>query len=178
WMEGLPVLSFGKLRASYGSAGSDNIGDYQYLDTYTVSSLIYNGITGMLPSRLYNPDYSWEKTVKAEAALELGFLKDRLNLTAAWYRNRTSNQLVGYQLPAVTGFSSILANLDATVQNSGVEVEVSASPVQKQKLRWTTGFNISVPSSKLLSFPGLEGSTYANSFVIGEPTNIIKLCQL
>lgn len=178
WMQGLPVLSFGKLRASYGSAGSDNIGDYQYLDTYTVSPLIYNGITGMLPSRLYNPDYSWEKTVKAEAALELGFLKDRLNLTAAWYRNRSSNQLVGYQLPAVTGFSSVLANLDATVQNSGVEVEVSASPIQKQKLRWTTGFNISVPRSKLLSFPGLQGSTYANSFVIGEPTNIIKLYQL
>ncbi|MBW8360964.1 MAG: SusC/RagA family TonB-linked outer membrane protein [Kaistella sp.] len=178
WLEGLTFLSFGKLRASYGSAGSDNIGDYQYLDTYTVSNLIYNGITGMLPSRLFNPDYSWEKTVKSEVALELGFLKDRLNLTASWYRNRSSNQLVGYQLPAITGFSSVQANLDATVENSGIELEISAAPVQTGTLKWNTAFNISLPRSRLVSFPGLEGSTYASSFVVGEPTNIIKLYQL
>lgn len=178
WMGGVPLLSFGKLRASYGSAGSDNIGDYQYLDTYSVSPLSYNGVTGMVPSRLYNPDYSWEKTVKAEAALELGFLKDRLNVSLAWYRNRSSNQLVGYQLPAITGFLSVLANLDATVENRGFEAELSATPVSSKNLKWNTRFNVSVPRSKLLSFPGLEGSTYANSFVIGEPINLVKLYQL
>ncbi|TXF77793.1 SusC/RagA family TonB-linked outer membrane protein [Chryseobacterium sp.] len=171
-------LSFGKLRASYGSAGSDNIGDYQYLDTYSVANLIYNGVTGIIPSRLYNPAFSWEKTVKLEAALELGFLKDRLNLTAAWYRNRSSNQLVGYQLPGMTGFTSVLANLDATVENTGIEIELSGTPVSTGSLKWNTAFNLTVPRSKLLAFPGLEGSTYANYFVVGEPTNLIKLYRL
>ncbi|MBT2621917.1 SusC/RagA family TonB-linked outer membrane protein [Chryseobacterium sp. ISL-6] len=171
-------LSFGKLRGSYGTAGSDNIGDYQYLDTYTVSTFIYNGVTGLAPSRLYNPDYSWEKTTKLEAALELGLFKNRINLTTAWYQNRSSNQLVGYQLPAITGFTSVLANLDATVQNTGWELEISGHPFKSQRFQWETGINISFPRNKLLSFTGLEGSTYANSYVIGQPTSIIKLYQL
>lgn len=171
-------LSFGKLRGSFGSAGSDNIGDYQYLDTYTVSSSIYNATTGLLPSRLYNPDYSWEKTTKLETALELGFFKDRLNLTAAWYRNRSSNQLVGIQLPSITGFTSVLANLPATVENTGFELELNARPFKSSAIQWETGFNISFPKNKLLAFPGLEGSTYANQYVIGQPTSIVKVYQL
>jgi TonB-linked SusC/RagA family outer membrane protein len=170
-------LSFGKLRGSFGSAGSDNIGDYQFLDTYTVSSLIYNATTGLLPSRLYNPDYSWEKTVKFETALELGFFKNRLNFTAAWYRNRSSNQLVGIQLPSITGFTSVLANLPATVENTGLELEITARPLRSENFQWDTGFNISFPRNKLISFPGLEGSTYASQYVIGQPTSIVKVYQ-
>lgn len=170
-------LSFGKLRASIGTSGSDNIGDYGYLDTYTVSSSTYNTSTGLNPSRLFNPDYSWEKTMKVEAALELGFFKNRINLVTAMYKNRSSNQLVGYQLPATTGFSSVLANLDATVENFGWEFELNAKPFSGKNFQWETGFNISFPKNKLISFPGLAGSTYANNYIIGQPTSIVKLYQ-
>lgn len=175
FLKNLKWISFAKARGSFGTAGSDNIGDYQYLDNYSTSTLIYNNVTGLLPSRLFNPDYSWEKTTKLEAALEMGFLKNRINFTAAWYRNRSSNQLVGIQLPTVTGFSSVLANLDATVENRGYEFEISARPFTGANFSWETGFNISFPKNKLLSFPGLEGSTYANRYVIGESTSIVKL---
>lgn len=172
-------LTFGKLRGSYGAAGSDNIGDFQYLDNYTVSSsLIYNGTTGLSPSRLYNPDYSWEITKKLEAAIELGFFRNRLNLTTAWYRNRSSNQLVGYQLSSVTGFTNVIANLAATIENTGLEIELSGRPFAGKNFQWESSFNISFPKNKLLSFPGLAGSTYANQYVIGLPTNIVKLYQL
>ncbi len=174
----LSWLSFGKLRGSYGLAGSDNIGDYQYNDTYTVSPLIYNGVAGLVPSRLFNPDYSWEKTRKVETAVELGFFGNRLHLTASWYRNRSSSQLVGYQLPAITGFTSVLANLDAEVENRGTEIEVHASPLGHRPFSWETSLNLSFPKNKLLSFPGLEGSTYSNTYVVGMPVNIIKLYQL
>ncbi|WP_160139624.1 SusC/RagA family TonB-linked outer membrane protein [Chryseobacterium sp. c4a] len=178
FLNDLKWLNFGKLRGSFGIAGSDNIGDYQYMDTYTVSSSIYNGVTGVAPSRLFNPDFSWEKTTKLETALELGLFKNKLNLTAAWYRNRSSNQLVGYQLPAITGFPSVLANLNATVQNSGWEFEINVKPLSKDVFQWNTGFNISFPKNKLLSFPGLQGSTYGNTYVIGQPISIVKLYQL
>ncbi|WP_412468743.1 SusC/RagA family TonB-linked outer membrane protein [Pedobacter sp. KLB.chiD] len=171
-------LSFGKLRGSYGIAGSDNIGDYQFYDTYTVSSSVYNGITGLNPSQLYNRDFSWEKTKKLELALELGFFKNRLNITAAWYQNRSSNQLVGYQLPAMTGFSTVNANLAATIDNTGLELDGNARLISSSDLQWEMGFNLSFPKNKLLSFPGLEGSSYANQYVIGQPTSIIKLYQL
>lgn len=177
-LKNLGWLSTGKLRASYGSAGSDNIGDFQFLNNYIVAStLIYNNITGLSPSRLYNPDYSWEITKKMEAAVELGFFKNRLNLSTALYRNRSSSQLVGYQLSAVTGFSSVMANLNATIENKGLEIEITGRPFAKKDLQWESSFNISFPRSKLLSFPGLAGSSYANQYVIGQPVNIVKLYQ-
>lgn len=171
-------LSFGKLRGSYGITGSDNIGDYQYLDNFAVSDYIYNSVTGLVPSRLYNPDFSWEKTRKLETALELGFLKNRLNLSVSWYRNTSSNQLVGYQLPAITGFTSVLANMNAVVENKGWELELNARPISGELLKWSSGFNISIPKNKLLSFPGLEGSPYENIFIVGQPVSIVKLYQL
>ncbi len=66
-----PFLSFGKLRASYGTSGNDQIGNYEYLDNYE-STTGYNGTTGLAPIRLYNPDYAWEVNRKMETALELG----------------------------------------------------------------------------------------------------------
>ncbi|KOH43270.1 SusC/RagA family TonB-linked outer membrane protein [Sunxiuqinia dokdonensis] len=168
-------LSFGKLRGSYGITGSDLIGDYQHLDTYTVSSNSYGGSTSLYPSRLHNPYFSWEKTTKLEVALELGFLDDRVQVHTAWYRNRSGNQLVGIPLPATTGFSSIQANLPATVENKGLELELSTTPVSTRYFRWTSNFNISFPENKLVEFPGLEGSTYANQYVVGYPTSIVKV---
>src|SRR5690606_23178791 len=139
----LTWLSFGKLRGSYGLAGSDNIGDYQYNDTYTVSPLIYNGVTGLVPSRLFNPDYSWEKTRKLDATVELGVSGNRLNLAASWYRIRSSSQLVGYELPAVAGFTSVLADHDAEVENKGTELEIHARPLGNRPLLWETSFSVS-----------------------------------
>ncbi|MDD2425476.1 MAG: SusC/RagA family TonB-linked outer membrane protein [Bacteroidales bacterium] len=169
-------LSFGKLRASYGITGSDLIGDYQWLDTYTVSSSSsYTGGSSLYPSRLSNPYFSWEKTTKLEVALEAGLLKDRINFNAAWYRNKSSNQLVGIPLPGTTGFSSIQANLPATVENNGWELDLSTVPVQTGQFHWNSNFNISFPRNKLVAFPGLEGSTYANTYVVGYPLSIKKV---
>ncbi|MBU7569077.1 MAG: SusC/RagA family TonB-linked outer membrane protein, partial [Flavobacterium sp.] len=117
-------ISFGKLRTSYGITGNDQIGDYQYFDTYDSTSSNYNGVIGIRPTHLFNADFSWETNKKLEAAIELGFLRDNIFLTAAWFRNRSSNQLVGVPLPTTTGFSSVQANLNATVQNSGFEIDL------------------------------------------------------
>ncbi len=179
FMKDITWLSSGKLRGSFGITGSDAIGDYQFLDTYTLSTSNYDNVVGFYPTRLYNPYFSWEKTRKAEIALELGFLNNRYRVQAAWYRNRSSNQLVGIPLPATTGFSSVQSNLNATVQNNGWEIEVSAIPVKSGngKWIWNSSLNMTIPKSKLLSFPGLEGSSYANTYVVGQPTSIVKLYQ-
>ncbi|MDM1405553.1 SusC/RagA family TonB-linked outer membrane protein [Myroides marinus] len=168
-------LSFGKLRASYGTSGNDNIGDYQYLDTYTLNLNNYNGITGLTPSRLYNPNFSWEKTKKLEAALEVALFNDRLQFELAYYRNRSSNQLVGIPLPGTTGFASIQDNLPATVENKGWEFSLNSENIKTRDFSWTTSFNISFPKNTLLSFPNLEGSTYADQFIVGKSTSVRKL---
>jgi len=169
------VLSFGKLRSSYGSTGNDQIGDYQFLDTYVSTGNNYQGIVGLQPARLFNPEFGWESNQKFEVALETGFLKDRIFLTAAYYANRSSNQLVGMPLPGSTGFSSLYGNLDATVQNSGFELMLRTINLTQEQFKWSTNFNISFNRNKLLSYPGLESSTYANTYVVGEPTSIMKV---
>lgn len=173
--EKMSFLSFGKLRASYGTSGNDQIGDYQYLDTYSTSGYTYQGIGGIQPTRLFNPDFGWETNRKLELALETGFLSDRIFSTVAWFRNRSSNQLVGIPLPGTTGFTSLQANLDAEVQNSGLELSVRTVNIKQKNFSWTTNFNFTTTKNKLLSFPGLEASSYKHQYVIGQPVNIVKV---
>ena len=130
------------------------------------------GPEGLYPTQLTNPNFSWEKNKKLEAAIELGFLNDRLNVNLSWYRNRSSNQLVGYPLPAITGFSIVEANLPATVENKGWEFEFSALPVNNNVFRWRSSFNLSIPRNKLVSFPGIEQSAYQNTYRVGQPLDI------
>lgn len=172
-------LSFGKLRASLGTTGNDQIGDYQYLNTYTINTeLNYNGYLGLTPSHLQNPLFAWEKNRKLEAALEAGLWRDRLNFEIAYYNNRTDNQLVGIPLPGTTGFSSISANLNAIVENSGWELSIRNLNIQKKDFQWNSSFNLTVPKNRLVDFPGLAGSTYASQYEIGYPLSIYKLYKL
>lgn len=170
----LPGISFGKLRASYGSTGNDQIGDYQYLNLYNASGYSYDNLPGIQPTRLFNANFSWESNKKLEAAIDFGLLHDRIFLTTAWYRNRSSNQLVGIPQPGSTGFTSIQSNLDAVVQNTGWEFELRLVPFERKDLGWQVNLNLSIPKTELISFPGLETSTYAQQYVIGEPLDIIK----
>src|SRR5690606_37709261 len=100
-------------------------------------------------------DFSWETNKKIEGAVELGFLKDRLQLTIAHYRNRSSNQLVGIPLPGTTGFAMVTANLNATVENTGWEFELNSSVVETDDFKWITSLNLTMPKNKLIGFPNL-----------------------
>ncbi|SKB84474.1 TonB-linked outer membrane protein, SusC/RagA family [Sphingobacterium nematocida] len=171
-------LSFGKLRASYGTSGSDLIGDYQYLNTLGLANYKYDGQIALDPLRLYNPDFSWETNKKLEAAMELELFNGRIAASAAWYRNRSSNQLVGVPLPGTTGFSTLQANLAATVENRGWEFTMRSVNIEKDGFTWKTDVNVSLPKNKLIAFPNLEESTYANRYEVGQPTSIRKVYRL
>ena len=170
-------LSFGKLRSSYGITGSDQIGDYQFLDTYSTTGVNYGGNVGLEPTRLYNADFGWETNKKLEAALELGFFQDKIFTTVAWYQNRSSNQLVGIPLPGTTGFPILQSNLDAVVQNSGLELTLRTNNLSNENFSWTTSFNLTFAKNELLSFPNLESSPYSQKYRLGQPLNIELVYQ-
>lgn len=170
----LRFLSYGKLRASYGSSGNDQIGNYMYLDTWSTTSQTYQSTPGLLPTRLYNPVYAWETSKKFEGGLELGFLNDRILFTLAYFRNRSGNQLVLYNLPSQTGFGTILRNMPAVIENSGWEVTLMSKNLTTKDFQWSTSFNLSVPRNKLVSFPGIETSSYATVYSVGSPLRVIN----
>jgi len=170
----LPFISFGKLRMSYGITGNDQIGDYSFLNLWTSGDDTYQGAQTLLPSKLYNPDLKWETNKKLEGAVELGFFKDKLLLSASYYRNRSSNQLISYPLPTQTGSQNIVANLPALVQNSGWELVVTSKNITSSKFNWTTSLNLTLPRNKLISFPGLASTVYRDIYVEGQPLSLIK----
>lgn len=164
-------LSFGKIRVSYGITGNDQIPDYGYMDTYEATP----GPGGLYPTQLTNPEFSWEENKKLEAAVDLGFFNGRIKLGVSWYRNRSSNQLVGFPLPSTTGFSSIQANMPATVQNTGWEIELSTLNLENEDFRWQSFLNLTIPETELVSFPNIEETSYANIYKVGHPLNIALL---
>jgi TonB-linked SusC/RagA family outer membrane protein len=175
WVEtGLPFISYGKLRTSYGMTGNDQISDYQYLSTYSGIPNTYQGITGLYPSNLTNPNYSWEVVKKFQIGLDLGFIKDKILISGIYYRNQDDNQLVGYPLPSITGFTSVQANLPAIVQNSGLEFILNTINVQSRNFTWSSSINVTIPKNKLEAFPGLPSSSYANQYLIGKSLFIIR----
>jgi TonB-linked SusC/RagA family outer membrane protein len=163
----LPFLSYGKIRASYGSTGNDQITDYQYLSTYGSSGYIYQSISGLQPSRIANADFHWETTYKFDAGLELGAWNDRILLSVDFYRNTTSDQLVNYKIPYQSGFATYQANLPAVVRNTGWEFSLTSKNISNRSFGWSTSFNLTIPRNVLVSFDNFETSSYAQLLAIG-----------
>lgn len=168
-------ISYGKFSGNYGTSGSDGVAAYQYQPFWQPLGYVpaFQGVQPNVPSNLYNPDYSWALKKSLNIAMDLGFFHDRLLFNATWYRMREGSQLGGYPLPAHVGFTSVLQNLPATVQNQGWEFSVSSNNIKTKDFTWNTNFNITFNRNKLLAFPNLEGSTYANQYVLGKPVSVI-----
>lgn len=170
----LSFLSFGKLRGSFGNTGNDQISNYIYLPLYSTSST-YLGNAAMNVVTLPNEGIRWESTKKLDVAVELGFLRDRIYLTANYYRNRSSNLITSNALATQSGYNSYTTNLPATIQNKGLELELSTTNIMAGDFTWKSALNVTFTNNKLLDFPNLSSSFYASSYVVGEPINVIRL---
>jgi TonB-linked SusC/RagA family outer membrane protein len=176
WLkDNFPLLSFGKVRASYGLTGSDNIGDYGYVSQWSGTAPTYAGSPVYNPQNLANPTLQWQTNKKLELALDLGFLKDRITAEFSVYRNIISNQLVEQNEPEITGFNYIDANFPATVENTGIMANLKAKLIDAKDFRWSVNFDFATFHNKLKSFPGIEQSVYANQYTVGESLNIKRV---
>lgn len=170
----LSAISFGKIRASMGWTGNDQISDYRFLNLYQSLSTSYQNVTGLQLTSLYNPNLQWEVNRKQEVGLELGFFNNRINFSTSFYRNVASNQLISFPLSSVTGFTELPYNFDAKVQNKGWEFVLTTTNIRKRNFSWTTSANLTIDRNKLLSFPDLENSPYAGSLIVGQPITITR----
>ena len=174
---GFPFLSFGKFRGSFGTTGSDQIQDYSTLNLYqpTNYGVGYQGGTGLVSNRLTNPYLKWEETKKLQLGVELGFFKDRILFTSNYVHNRSSNQLLEYNLPTITGFGTIQSNFPATVQNTAWEFALNTTNLRSNDFSWSTNLNLTIPKNKLVAFPDLDNSSYAGQIIIGQPLSVTRL---
>ncbi len=141
------VLDDAKLRVSYGITGNQSIGDFDYLYTYSPST-VYDGIGGVAPSRLGTDDLRWEQITQTNLGLDLSFWDSRLMFTFDVYEKVTDGILSNFQVAKELGFSSVRQNI-GVVTNKGVELAVSGDIIRKNDLRWNAGFNISLNDNKI-----------------------------
>ncbi|MGN6416068.1 MAG: SusC/RagA family TonB-linked outer membrane protein [Pseudobacter sp.] len=146
-------LSYGKLRTNYAQVGND-APVYAVHDAYGVvtpfGSRPQAAATG--PNYNYtknNPNLLPEKTVSLEGGLELAFLKNRLSLDVSYYRTRTQDQILPVELSTTTGYSYKYLNA-GTVENKGIELMLSATPVKTRDFSWTLTFNYAANRNKVL----------------------------
>jgi len=173
------LVSFLKVRGSYGTTGSDAIGDYGYLSRYSSNGLQpYNSESGLIPTQAPNPNYKWQVNKKLEGAIDLALLKDRINIQAAYYRDRCGNQLIQFPTPIYTGFANIPANSPALVQNDGWEFTVMVDVIKTKKFSWRIDFNTSINRNKLIAYPNFTLSPYVGTYSIGQPLNIVQVLHV
>lgn len=169
------VISFAKIRTSYGLTGNDAISNYQYMETFQSTSYPYNNTAGMYANRLGNPEFKWESNHQFEAALELNLFNNRIATTTAFFNKQGSNQLVNYPIATQTGWTSYVANLDgALIRNRGLEFEFISHNMRSDDFNWRTNFNFTTYKNTLVSFPGLSASTYSDTYEVGKSINVYR----
>ncbi|KAA2245146.1 TonB-dependent receptor [Chitinophaga agrisoli] len=144
------VLSYLKIRASYGLTGNAEIGEYKYQSLYNVTN--YPDLPGFVPVQLANPDLQWEKTSQADAGVEFGFFGGRLSGEVDVYSKKTTDLLLNVNVPSATGYSFITRNL-GKMTNKGVELSLNSVNIDGA-VRWTTSFNIAYNKNKITDLDG------------------------
>ncbi|MFC4262058.1 SusC/RagA family TonB-linked outer membrane protein [Ferruginibacter yonginensis] len=149
-----------KLRASYGATGNNRINDFLFIDLLYQSNYPIgggNGTSGIgqVPSRdvLSNPDITWETTYQYNGGLDLGLFKNSLNITVDVYQSRTDKLLLNQNVVAFAGAPTYINNI-GSLQNRGIEVEVTNVNVRTKNFKWTTSGNISRTRNKILALGG------------------------
>ena len=127
------AVSFLKLRASWGQNGStSNLSNYKYSNSILSNAVGYsftnNGIsynTMFQPGQLYNPDLKWETSEQLDFGLDARFFRDRLSLTADWFRKDTKDLIIqNIKVPLEAGNTAAPIN-GGNIRNTGVELELS-----------------------------------------------------
>ena len=176
-----------RLRASYGTLGNDQIGNFDGLGLYGGGG-VYNGGSGISFTQLENPNLKWESTAISNLGLDFGFLKNRITGSVEVYKKLTSDVLLTQPLQNTTGFTGIAANV-GKIQNKGIELTLNVMPVkakQAGEFEWNVNFVFAYNKQEvkelydgLKILPGAVAASNGNLAVpaggiqVGQPVNVL-----
>ena len=155
------VVDLLKVRASYGLNGNNGIAAYRAYGVY--STAMYNGISGMLPSRPENQELSWEKNATWNVGLDFGFY-NRVRGSVDVYERTTQDMLLNKSVPQTSGFSSNFMNT-GSMRNYGVEFQFDADLIASNDCLWNVGFNVAKNRTEILDLGGedvIEAASYVH----------------
>ena len=166
-----------KLKASLGSQGNDNIGDYRYTDVFNIINS--GGNIGTSFNSKGTEDITWETNTNFNVGAEFQ-LWNRLTGSVEYYMRKTSDMLFAFSVAPSLGYSSYYDNVGNMV-NSGVEIDLGVNIFNTRNFTWDVNLNISTlknritmldPDKKNTTEYTAEGKGYQGytngSFFIGE----------
>ena len=129
FMQGLHFISSMNIKASLGTSGNSEIGNYDHLAL--IGTTQYDGKTGWGISTAGNPRLSWENQQKLTIGTRFGLMEDRFRFNVEYYNRLTESMLVSVPQPYTTGFDNIRENV-GSLKNSGIDVEFDFDVVRRR----------------------------------------------
>ncbi|TYP95908.1 TonB-linked SusC/RagA family outer membrane protein [Sphingobacterium allocomposti] len=175
FLAGNTLISNLKLHTSYGLTGNSEINPYQALANVTSGTILMGGSRSPYSyvSSIANPDLRWEKTGTYDVGVELGLFQNRLNFDVSYYNRKTTDLLLEAPLPNSSGFSWVMRNI-GSVRNQGVDIMVTATPVQRDEFTWNTTLNMNYNKNEVLQL-GANNEDIPQLSWVGGPNAIIRV---
>jgi outer membrane receptor protein involved in Fe transport len=140
-------ISFAKVRFSASSVGSGGLIPYLTAYNYTTAGSLFSG--GLQnPSTLANPDLKPLRTLTYEAGIDFRMFRNRLELDVTAYTGNTKDQILNRIIDRSSGYTRAVINA-GRVENKGLEVSLSGTPISKKGFKWTTGIVWSTNSNTI-----------------------------
>ena len=140
-----------KIKASIGQQGNDNIGNWAYIDLYTLSKTSDTSMAASF-ARMGNKNITWETTTNLNIGTEFSFFNRRLSGTIDLYSKKTTDLLFWLSIPESAGSRGYYGNV-GDIRNNGIEVTLTGSIIRTKDLDWSVTANIAHNSTKILKLP-------------------------
>jgi TonB-linked SusC/RagA family outer membrane protein len=165
FMEALPVISFLKVRYSYGIVGNDRIGGgrFLYLSNsfdpsntgagYNFGTDVPTNQLGATENKLGNPNVTWEKATKQNLGVELKLFDDKFGMVVDVFKEYRSDILVTNRglVPDITGITTIAPAVNVgIVENKGYEIELNWKEQKNKNFGFTLNVNMSYTKNKII----------------------------
>jgi TonB-linked SusC/RagA family outer membrane protein len=183
FMDGQNLLTYGKLRASWGQNGNERIGNFYYLANISYKDQGYYfgpdklvPAQGAVPANVPNPDVTWETSEQLNIGLDSRFLNSRLGLTFDWYKKTTKDWLVQAPVQGTAGAGAPFIN-GGDVENTGFEFVLSWNDRMadfKYGLSLTGAYN----QNEVVKLANAEGRIYGVGDVIAQGTANVSMVEV
>ena len=180
FMPELSWLNDLKLRASWGVTGNNNIGNYPSLAFVGANNYVLGNalVPGKVINSFANADLKWEKSNQLDIGMDVALFNNKLSLTFEYYNKITNDMLLPISIPAVSGFTTALANI-GKVENRGVELG-GEFRTNIGAVNFRANANITFNRNKILAIKGANDMLYYGGFYggynvqkVGRPVGMI-----
>lgn len=155
------AISFGKVRLNYAEVGADAPAQ-ALADAYNMGTAFGSTSLASAPSTSNNAGLLPESTVSTEAGLEMMFLNNRVGFDVSVYDQTSFNQIMPAKVSSTSGTIYKYVNA-GEINNKGIELSLSATPIQAGDFEWNTNLNWTKNTNMVVSlFEGAENLQLAS----------------